>query len=139
MKDIENIPKTNIFKVPSGYFETLPVRTQKRLFGANRETINGFQPFFFISKLAVIVVVALVASLLFKSRPSPTTVNSLASVSTTDIVNYLQEEDLNCEDLADIIFVNYDFTSKMYIESLTELNAEETDIAEYELFNRQSL
>lgn len=94
MKNLENIPKKNIFDVPDGYFDKLPSKIQARI-GAENPKAETKSYFRYALQYALLVVLVVVAAI-FIFKPKSTSVEDmLASVSTEQLVAYLDEVDVN--------------------------------------------
>ncbi len=102
MKKLEDIPKTDIFKVPEGYFDSLPSIVQARV--AKKE--SGWMPALQLSlKYALPVLVIAVGAFWFLNNESATTNTEqlLASISSDDLIEYIQDAEMNTEDLLESI------------------------------------
>ncbi|MBX2969322.1 MAG: hypothetical protein KF803_08115 [Cyclobacteriaceae bacterium] len=94
MKNLENIPKKNIFDVPDGYFEKLPSRIQARIGAENPQAET--KPYFRYALQYALPVVLVVVAAIFIFKPKSNSVEEmLASVSTEQLVAYLDEVDMN--------------------------------------------
>ena len=108
MKKLEDIKKENIYQVPDGYFDNLPMRIQSRI-SDNKEpaffpTIN-WNLAVKVAIPSLIVVVALV--LTFFNRNINSSYHDvetiLAQVSSEDLVDYLQTTDISLDEILDEI------------------------------------
>lgn len=98
MKKLENIPKKNIYKVPEGYFDQLPMVLQARIEALQPKAQP--KPWLQYSFRYALPMVILAAATIFLFKPRQSEVEKLlASVSTTELVAYLQETTLTTEDL----------------------------------------
>jgi hypothetical protein len=128
MKNLENIPKKEIFKVPDGYFDSLPPKIQARI-----EKPAGQPGFVLRYRLQyVLPVVALftIGIIWFSGKQGPKDAESiLASVQTEALVAYLNDSELTTDDLLqDVEFNNQDAQE---IESeVYELNFDTEDVDE---------
>lgn len=96
MKKLNDIDKKQVFEVPEGYFDQLPLRIQKRLETPQR-TVAWFQlP---VMRYAVPVVVLMVAGLFWIYSGNKSIEEQLSAIDDSELVAYLQESDLNSEEL----------------------------------------
>lgn len=93
MKKLEDIPKTNIYQVPEGYFDRLPGVIQARV--ATPEPVRWFMP---ILKLAGPVAIILVAATVwFNVQTEKSIEDQLSSIQTEQLELYLENGDLPTE------------------------------------------
>jgi hypothetical protein len=97
MKKLEDIPKNNIFEVPDGYFDRLPSKIQARIEKTQPET-HAVSIFSFTLRYAVPVMLLGLATYLFWPK-ADSDHDLLASVSSEQLVAYLNETDISTEDL----------------------------------------
>jgi hypothetical protein len=105
MKKLEDIPKRNIFEVPEGYFDRLPLQIQSRI---EKEAPNKITlPSFSLSWQYAIPVLAIgFAAYILWPTSKPEQDSLLASVSTEHLVAYLNETDISTEDLLEETSLN---------------------------------
>lgn len=120
MKNLENIPKKNIFEVPDGYFDKLPSSIQARLESDSpkREPKTYFR--YALQYALPVVLVAVAAIFIFKPK-SASVEDLLATVSTEQLIAYLDEIDVNT------------LTTDELIESF-EFDAETIEAIEQEVY-----
>ncbi len=96
MKNMDSIPKTNPHKVPEGYFEILPMVILKRIEStAGAEDTSNF---LYVLKFALPLLLILVLTLTLLRPKTPTTVEELLrTVSTEQLVTFLEESNLNTD------------------------------------------
>jgi hypothetical protein len=102
MKKLDDIPKNDIFKVPDGYFDTLPTIIQARV----EKKESAWLPAFRISlRYALPVLLVAVGILWFtrNSEPTSSPEELLASISSNDLIEYIQEADMSTDDLLESI------------------------------------
>jgi hypothetical protein len=101
MKKLEDIPKTQIFEVPDGYFEKLPSIIQSRVTANNEEVKNPWFAIRYSLRYTLPAVVIFVAGFFWfnQSQPGKNAETILASLETQDLVAYLEEADFTTEDL----------------------------------------
>jgi hypothetical protein len=116
MKKLDQIEKKQIFTVPDGYFDQLPLAIQERV--AQKRSISWFSiP---VLRLALPVVALLVVGIVwFKPfSSSPSIEEELSMLNESDLIAYLNESDLTSEEL----------------ENTFNLSSEEIDNLEQEVF-----
>lgn len=120
MKNLENIQKKNIFEVPDGYFDKLPSSIQARLESDSpkREPKPYFR--YALQYALPVVLVAVAAIFIFKPK-SASVEDLLATVSTEQLIAYLDEIDVNT------------LTTDELIESF-EFDAETIEAIEQEVY-----
>lgn len=99
MKKLEDIPKTDIFETPEGYFDRLPGMIQSRVAQRAAEQNRAFSYYALRYALPVVVVMA---ALIFWFRPQANTgtaENILASIDTSDLVSYLQDDEITLDEM----------------------------------------
>jgi hypothetical protein len=97
---LDDIHKENIFKVPDGYFDTLPGRIQDRILEAGPE-IASVRPIFYRRYLAPIAAAAMVVLLavLVITEKKPTPEELIARVPTESLISYLVSSDISTEEI----------------------------------------
>jgi len=104
MKKLEDIPKKNIFEVPDGYFDRLPMKIQARV--ETTKEIHSIPVWNFALRYALPVVIAGLA-LVYYFRPRPNqTEDLLASISNENLIAFLDESDIDESDLLEIANFN---------------------------------
>jgi len=104
MKKLDDIPKKNIFEVPDGYFDRLPMKIQARA-EITKET-HSIPVWNLAVRYALpIVIVGFALVYFFKPRAHQTE-ELLAEVSNEHLVAYLSETDINLNDLLEIANFN---------------------------------
>lgn len=97
MTEFENIPKNDFFRVPENYFADLPREISARIESAQPAT--RFQGVLRYSMICL-AAAGLTAAMLFFLRPARQDVESiLASVGTTELIEYLRDSDVTTEEL----------------------------------------
>jgi hypothetical protein len=120
MKKLEDIPKNHPFKVPEDYFDKLSGVIQSRI--AEQTGAKEAKPYFrytlqYALPVIILAVVAIVYLVPGKSQDVDTL---LASVSTEELVAYLEDSELTTDDLLDEM--NLDTESVEAIEEEVYLN-----------------
>src|SRR6188508_3233566 len=99
MKNLENIPKKNIYEVPEGYFETLPGIIQSRIAKETGES-RPFMRYSVRFALPAVVLTAVVYFFLWNSDRQPSSPEEmLASIETPYLLEYLDENAMTEDDL----------------------------------------
>ncbi|MFZ2907295.1 MAG: hypothetical protein WAZ98_13920 [Cyclobacteriaceae bacterium] len=132
MKKLEDIPKNHPFKVPEGYFDRLPGLIQARV--SEKTSIWEAKPIVrYALQYALPVLVLAVASILYLVPDSSQDADSLlASVSTEELVTYLQESGITTDELLDEL--QFDNESIEAIEAEVYFNFKELDdLEEFDL------
>ncbi|HRI79615.1 MAG TPA: hypothetical protein PLR06_08770 [Cyclobacteriaceae bacterium] len=130
MKNLENIPKKNVFEVPDGYFDRLPGIIQARVADEKREsfwTVSvRYSVRFALPALALVVV-----AFFFWSRPSgQSTEDMLASVDSISLVAYLEDSDISSDDLLESVSLQTDEADAIQENSMDEIQAADLDLKE---------
>lgn len=125
MKKLEDIPKNHPFKVPEGYFDKLPGIIQARV--AEQSEVKEAKPYF---RLALqyalpVVVLAIVAVIYFVPKNGQDVDTMLASVSTEELVAYLEDSEITTEELLEEMTL--DNESVEAIESEVYFNFDELE------------
>src|SRR5258705_2587800 len=98
MKKLDDLPKTNIFEVPDGYFEGLPMRIQARL----EKPAQASRPVWHLAFRYALPSVIVVFALFYFLRPKSFEAEELlASISSEHLIAYLHDSDINEGDLID--------------------------------------
>jgi hypothetical protein len=99
MKKLEDIPKNHPFKVPEGYFDRLPGVIQARI--AEKSEVKEAKPYFrYALQYALpIIILAVVAVIYFVPKDGQDVDTMLASVSTEELVAYLEDSEITTEEL----------------------------------------
>ncbi|MCI0750765.1 MAG: hypothetical protein L0Y35_02915 [Flammeovirgaceae bacterium] len=131
MKKLEDIPKRQVFDVPDGYFDRLPGIIQARI-TAPKPVTEKYPALGFSLKYALPVMLLSVVSIFmyqnWNREQNAETI--LATVSTDALVDYLEEIDINTDDL--IAESNLTTQEAENIEQDVYMNL---DLSEEELLN----
>ncbi len=102
---LEELPRKQIYEVPAGYFDELPMRIQERVTAGNRAT--HWQPTRgFAWKLALPVVALLLMVAYFGIRLQRQDIDVAAmldEVPTEVMIAYLEESDLSTEEFLSVV------------------------------------
>jgi hypothetical protein len=105
MKKLEDIPKKNVFEVPDGYFDRLPLQIQAKI--ASNTAAGGITIWGFAVRYAIPLIVAAFALAYFlKPKSIKDTEELLASISNEHLIAYLHETDISENELLEI--ANFD-------------------------------
>ncbi len=121
---IENMKRENIHRVPEGYFEDLPMKIQSRI--AEEPKTVSFIPRMQLALYATAAVILISLSLVFFYKTEKP-VDYLAQVSTEDIVDYLQEENISSYEIASVIDVSELLEDESYLEELEDFSEEDLE------------
>jgi len=137
MKNLEDIPKNHPFKVPDDYFDRLPGIIQSRI--AAESGVRESKPYFRYALQYALPVILIAIAAVFYLKPS-TQQNAdslLSSVSTDELVAYLEESEMTTDEL--IESADFDSESVDAIESEVyfnfDLNNSDVDDLNVELDN----
>lgn len=105
MKRLDEIPKKSLFEVPDGYFEELPGVIQARV---AIPIAIGTEPEVTWGRLALryalpVIVLAAAAIFIINREPVRSPEEVIASLESEQLVAYLEETDVNIEDLLEAI------------------------------------
>lgn len=99
MKKLDEIPKNNIFEVPDGYFERLPMRIQERVSQpASRPEVAWLPVFRFA--LPVLLLAGLGIFWFQDNRPVSVE-EELMRIQADQLTFFLEDESLSTEELAE--------------------------------------
>ena len=132
MKKLDEIPKKSIFEAPEGYFDRLPGIIQARVSPLAVGAKQGPQgmPYFFLGlKYAIPVLIVGAASFFFLNNPQTLSAEELiASVDSAHLVAYLEDSDLNSDDLLEIVPLNQEEAEAIQGSSIDELKINDEDV-----------
>ncbi len=134
MKKLEDIPKNHPFKVPDGYFDKLPGIIQARV--TEQSDIKEAKPYFrYALQYALPVIVLAIVAVIYLVPGTPQSVDTmLASVSTEELVAYLEQSEITAEELLESMDLNNEnveaIESELYFsfEELENLNEIELEL-----------
>ncbi len=128
MKKLNEIPKKEIFGVPDGYFDDLPSRIQARIEGIRPQTAPAFVFRYRLQYVVpVAIVVALAALWIISPRTATDVETVLASIETEQLVAYLQDTEVNTEDILQQIEFSYEEIDEIETE-VYDLDFTEEDL-----------
>jgi hypothetical protein len=128
MKRLDEIPKKTPFEVPEGYFEKLPGRIQARIAKPEPEIAWG--------KVAVryalpLVVMGAAAVFFLTNRPSLSPEEVIASIDSEQLVAYLEDAEVNTDDLLDVISLEPMEVESIEMDALGDFLMDETTAEEW--------
>jgi hypothetical protein len=104
MKQLDDIPKTNIFEVPEGYFDRLPMKIQARVeVSAQTRSISVWN---LSLRYALPVIVAGFALFYYVSPKTYKAEELLAGISNDHLIAFLNESDVSEGDLLEVANFN---------------------------------
>lgn len=126
MKKLEDIPKKQPFEAPEGYFDKLPGMIQARI--KKESGVKESIPYFrYALQYALPVVVLAIAAIIYLVPQKAQDIDSqLASVSTEELVAYLEQSELTTDELLESI--ELDEESVEAIESEVYFNLKDLEI-----------
>lgn len=99
MKKLEDIPKKNIFEVPEGYFEKLPGIIQARVVKPEPVRIWVTSLKYALPVLAIMAF----GIFWFSGNSEKSFDEQLASIQTEQLIAYLNDADLQIDDLSETV------------------------------------
>jgi hypothetical protein len=126
---LEEIEKKNIFEVPEGYFDALPMAIQKRIENKEQKTFSLPSFSFSFEYAFPLLFVTIATVFIYKSYYSSTsTTNLLEGVNTETLVAYLSESEITEEEIIKSVnHAQFDFQSAP-ANSLETIDFEETTL-----------
>src|SRR6185295_11355453 len=101
MKNLEDIPKKNVFEAPEGYFDRLPGIIQARV---TQEPYSMRYRVMYSLKYALsALTIVLIAFFYWSKPPGQSAEDLLASVDSVSLVSYLEDSDISSDDLLESI------------------------------------
>src|SRR5579859_2351679 len=100
MKKLDDIPKNNIFEVPEGYFDRLPMKIQARLEKPGRTASASVWRFSLRYALPVVVVVF--TSVYFLRPKSLEPEELLAGIADEHLIAFLDESEVSENELLEV-------------------------------------
>lgn len=127
MKRLDEIPKKTLFEVPEGYFEKLPSRIQAR--------ISKPEPAVAWGKLTVryalpALLVGAMAAVLLINQPNLSPEEVLASIESEQLVAYLEDTEINTEDLLEGVTLEADELDMLELDALGDFVLDESVMEE---------
>lgn len=130
MKNLEDIPKNHPFKVPEDYFDRLPGVIQSRI--AEGTEIKESKPYFRYAMQYALPVLVLAVAALFYFRPEPIedADSLLASISTEELVAYLEQSDMTTDELIEAMAFDEENAEAIESEVYFNFDLDENNIDE---------
>ncbi|WP_424964179.1 hypothetical protein [Ekhidna sp.] len=123
---LDDIDKKEVFKVPEGYFEGLPMRIQKRVDSEKPVTRQQFTPKWGLALAASIALVVTFVFVLYNNGPSPE--DMLAEISQDELVAYLELMELDEYEIASAFDEDMEIFDKEDANILDGIDLEEDAI-----------
>lgn len=130
MKRLDDIPKKTLFEVPDGYFEKLPGRIQERISHpspAPRALGWGTLALRYALPVAILGAVGL----FLLNRPELSPEDVIASIESDQLVAYLQDSEINTDDLLENVDLDGDEVTNLEFDALGDLMIDEAVIDEF--------
>ena len=121
----EDIKKDNIFKVPDGYFEQLPLRIQERINAEKpieKVSLVRRTSFRLAVSLAAVLLIFTVVFRFYTSKPSPEKL--LSEVPTETLISYLESSDISEDEILNNVNANI-ISSDLFDENDIDLDQPE--------------
>ncbi len=132
MKRLEDIPKKTLFEVPEGYFDRLPGVIQARVAAERPESAwSGYGRVALRFALPVVVLAA-AAVFFLTNRASVSTEDLLASIESEQLVAYLEETEVNTDDLLEFVPLDAEEVQALEEDAFGDYVIEEIDLQELE-------
>ena len=102
MKKLDDIPKQNIFEVPDGYFDRLPMKIQARIEAT--KPVPVMSKWNLALRFAVpALVIILGVAYFFNPAAKSGTEDLLASINTENLIAYLDESDITENEILEAV------------------------------------
>ncbi len=122
---LDDIDKKQSFKVPEGYFEDLPLKIQTRIQKKEKHTSVRLPSWKFA--LAASILVLLVTYFVVDQKP-PSAEMMLAEVSQDELIAYLDNMDLDLEDITNTFHETSSELEFDEMDGLEELDMNKSDL-----------
>lgn len=131
MKKLEDLPKTNPFEAPKGYFDRLPGIIQSRIAPSEIEVKTQsawLLSFRYSLKYALpVTVIAAVSFFYLNQKRDQSTEDLLASVDSTYLITYLDDTDLSTDDLLESVSLDGDEADAIQQSTMSEITVDDQD------------
>ena len=127
MKNLENIPKKNVFEVPEGYFDSLPGIIQTRI-AAEKPYSMRYRVVCSLKYALPALAIVLIAFFFWSKPVGQSTEDLLASVDSSSLVAYLEDSDISSDDLLESIPLQTDEVDAIQENSMDEIQANDLDL-----------
>lgn len=107
MKKLENIGKRQIFNVPEGYFDKLPLKISERVGKPERQVTTGYR---FVSlRYALPVLLIAAAGIFWYVQTNTKTIEQqLMNIDENELMAFITEDDFYSEDLTEAFQLDAD-------------------------------
>jgi hypothetical protein len=136
MKRLDEIPKKSLFEAPEGYFEKLPGRIQARIpiaIGTKPEPEVAWGRLVLRYTLPV-VIIATAVIFVINREPIRSPEEVIATLESEQLVAYLEETDLNVDDLLDAIPLDGAEVDMLEVDALDDFGFDGFDEGNIEAF-----
>ena len=99
--DLENLPKSSVFKVPENYFENLPMRIQVRTSDTTKTPLISWSRQRTWASIAACLAIVILGYFTLMPQQDSLGNEALADVQNNEIVNYLIQQNLNQGEIAE--------------------------------------
>ena len=127
MKNLENIPKKNVFEVPEGYFDSLPGIIQARITQEKPFSIR-YRVVYSLKYALPVLAIVLIAFFFWSKPAGQSTEDLLASVDSSSLVAYLEDSDISSDDLLESIPLQTEEVDAIQENSMDEIQANDLDL-----------
>ena len=128
MKKLDDIPRTNIYEVPDGYFEGLPTIIQSRLSDQNQR--NPSFRWALAGKFAIPALVIMTTAGIFWYQYEGSSNNPqkmIESVSSQNLISFLQESEISEEELLHSVDLDNSDVESLSTDSWNNLDASDLE------------
>ncbi len=132
---LSEIPKTDVFRTPEGYFEDLQDRIAERIAKPEGKQVFFMRPVVRNISLAAAAVIAIliVALPLMLDKPTPSAEQLIAKLSAEDCLYYLQHSDMETAEILSIVDTDNLFVENEQALPPAEMSEEDLELL-YELY-----
>jgi hypothetical protein len=104
---LEDIEKKEIFKVPDGYFDALPSKIQNRIDAQNPKLESSFVFRYKLQYVLPVIIFLVIGIFWLEERNRPKDAeNLIASIATEDLIAYLDQSEVDTDEVLDHIEFN---------------------------------
>lgn len=128
MKRLEDIPKKTLFKVPDGYFDRLPGVIQARVAEKPAQSVWVKAGRYTLKYAVPAIVLGLVALTLWNGPSRQSTEEILAGIESEQLVAYLEETDINADDILMSLDLEQIEVDAIQEEAFEEIGLDDMDV-----------
>jgi len=130
MKKLEEIPKKTLFEVPEGYFDRLPGIIQVRVAEKPKQAAWVTTGRYTL-KYALPAVMLILVSIVIWGPSRQSTEDILAGIDSEQLVAYLEETDINTDDILSSLDLEQVEIDAIEEETFQEIGLDEVDMEEW--------